>query len=192
MNSTDSTPPVFTVGYGKRSIDALLTLLQRWRIDFLDDVPTKPYSRFKPEFNEVPLSERLRRAGVRYVFMGDEIGGMPDDPSAYVEGKVDYKATEALPTYQAGVDRIANAFEKRLRIILMCSEGKPEMCHRSKLIGQTLAARGIPVVHLDENDEPKTQDDVLLRLTGGNGVLFEEALRFTSRGTYLPVSDEEE
>ena len=34
----------------------------------------------------------------------------------------------------------------------MCSEGKPEMCHRSKLIGATLDELGIPVLHIDEDD----------------------------------------
>ena len=40
----------------------------------------------------------------------------------------------------------------------MCSEGKPEQCHRSKLIGASLDEEEIPVIHIDENDEQQTQD----------------------------------
>ena len=37
-------------------------------------------------------------------------------------------------------------------MVLMCSEGKPEMCHRSKLIAASLIELGIPVAHIDEHD----------------------------------------
>ena len=40
----------------------------------------------------------------------------------------------------------------------MCSEGRPEQCHRSKLIGEALAAAGIPVCHIDEDGGLLTQD----------------------------------
>ena len=50
----------------------------------------------------------------------------------------------------------------------MCSEGKPEACHRCKLIGVTLTTQDIPVIHIDENGEQVTQEKVVERLTGGN------------------------
>jgi hypothetical protein len=72
----------------------------------------------------------------------------------------------------------------------MCSEGKPEMCHRSKLIGKTLAQRGIPLAHIDESDRLISQDDVLLRQTGGQRSLFgDEMLPVTSRKRYRDPSD---
>ena len=48
----------------------------------------------------------------------------------------------------------------------MCSEGKPEACHRCKLIGVTLTTQDIPVIHIDENGEQVTQEKVVERLTG--------------------------
>jgi len=67
----------------------------------------------------------------------------------------------------------------------MCSEGKPENCHRSKLIGQTLVGEGIEVLHIDENDVVISQKQVLLRLTDGQPSLFgDDFLTFTSVKRY--------
>lgn len=46
-------------------------------------------------------------------------------------------------------------------------EGKPEERHRCKLIGATLTTQDIPVIHIDENNEKVTQENVVERLTGG-------------------------
>lgn len=74
----------------------------------------------------------------------------------------------------------------------MCSEGKPENCHRSKLIGESLLALNIPVLHIDENDTLVDQEAVILRLTGGQLSLFGD-LTFTSRKRYgEPVSGDAE
>ena len=69
---------------------------------------------------------------------------------------------------------------------IMCSEGKPEQCHRSKLIGESLAALAIPVSHIDENNILRSQDEVIERLTGGQLSLFGDQ-EFTSRKRYGPA-----
>ena len=82
-----------------------------------------------------------------------------------------------------GIERVRRAREEGIRLALMCSEGRPEDCHRSKLVGQSLAELGIPVTHLDEAGVPRTQDEVIGRLTGGQLDLFGEP-SFTSRKRY--------
>jgi len=85
------------------------------------------------------------------------------------------------------------AHAQGLAVIIMCSEGKPENCHRSKLIGKSLAQTGIPVAHIDESDEIIGQADVLLRLTGGQPSLFgDELLPGTSRKRYDPTGGKPE
>jgi uncharacterized protein (DUF488 family) len=69
-------------------------------------------------------------------------------------------------------------------VVLLCSEGKPEMCHRSKLIGQTLVDEEIGVAHIDERDQLISQEDVLLRLTKGQLSLFDDFFKHTSRKKY--------
>ena len=62
------------------------------------------------------------------------------------------------------------------------SEGKPEECHQCKLIGATLTTQNIPVIHINENDEQVTQENVVERLTGGNCQCLGKD-RFHSRST---------
>ena len=53
------------------------------------------------------------------------------------------------------------------------------MCIRDR----SLAGLHIPVLHLDEDDQPLTQEAVIARLTGGQLTLF-GAPTFTSRKRY--------
>lgn len=184
-------PPLFTIGYGARSVDEFVALLQANRIEFLIDVRSAPYSKFKPEFSRELLQHHLERAGIRYLFMGDTLGGQPKEPACFTDGKVDYDKVRVQPFFQSGVERLKKAFEVRRRVALMCSEGRPEQCHRSKLIGEVLAAAGIPVRHIDEDGALLTQTQVIDRLTQGQMDLFGQT-SFTSRKRYGPREDAEE
>ncbi len=179
-----STPiPIYTIGYGSRSITELIEVLHQHEIAYLIDVRSAPYSRYKPEFSKAPLANALEQHGIRYVFMGDTIGGRPDDEACYTNGKVDYEKVKAAAFYQRGIERLHTAFLQQQSVVLMCSEGKPEECHRCKLIGATLTKQNIPVIHIDENGEQVTQEKVVERLTGGQLSMFGEDT-FHSRKKY--------
>ncbi|MEM7130490.1 MAG: DUF488 domain-containing protein [Chloroflexota bacterium] len=187
-NSTDSTIPIYTIGYGQRTMDEFIDLLTRYEIAFLVDVRTAPYSRYKPEYSKTELELTLREAGIRYIFLGNSLGGRPDAPDCYRNGKIDYEAVKTKGFYQKGLERVHAAFAQQQRIVLMCSEGKPEMCHRSKLIGASLTQANVPVIHIDENDDPQEQDEIIFRLTKGQLSLFGEE-EFTSRKKYRGAQD---
>jgi uncharacterized protein (DUF488 family) len=178
-----SQQPLFTIGYGARSLDQFIATLKTNRIEYLIDVRTAPYSKFKPEFSQDLLRYHLEREGLRYLFMGDTLGGQPKDPACHTDGKVDYDKVRAQPLFQQGIERLRKAFEQQHRAALMCSEGRPEQCHRSKLIGEALTAAGIPVCHIDEDGALLTQIQVIDRLTQGQMDLFGQA-SFTSRKRY--------
>lgn len=183
--------PVYTIGYGARTVDELIAVLRAQEIALLVDVRSAPYSRFKPEFSKDALEQELKRQGLRYVYLGDALGGRPADPDCYVADKVDYERVKGKAFYQAGIERVQAAWQRGLRFVLMCSEGKPEQCHRSKLIGESLGSLGIPVAHIDEHDELRSQEEVIQRLTGGQLSLFGD-LEFTSRKRYSRTVREEE
>ena len=175
--------PIFTIGYGERTIDEFIDVLKKYGLDYLIDVRSAPYSRFKPEFSKDALSNALQTAGIRYVFMGDLLGGRPSDPDCFSDGKVDYERVKRKEFYQSGINRLRTAFERQLRVVVMCSEGKPEQCHRSKLIGASLESLAIPVTHIDEEDVAQDQQSVIMRLTAGQLSLFGEP-EFHSRKRY--------
>ncbi len=184
--------PIYLIGYGARSLDAFVGALKAHDIAYLIDVRTKPYSRFKPEFSKNALDAALKTEGIRYVFMGDTLGGLPDDPTCFVDGKVVYELVREKAFFQTGIERLRRAWEQGLPVVLMCSEGKPESCHRSKLIAPALLAQGVDVIHIDEADDLITQEQVMDRITGGQPSLFgDEFLDLKSRKRYV-VSVEEE
>ena len=137
--------PIYTIGYGNRSIEDFVKVLQQYGIKFLVDIRSQPYSKFHPDFSKEALEKRLKQYGMQYVFMGDALGGRPKDSACYLNGKVDYAKVREQAFYQKGISYLRTAWEKQLCIALMCSEAKPQECHRSKLIGDTLIGQGIDV-----------------------------------------------
>jgi len=157
-----SNVPIYTIGYGNRSIEEFTRLLRQYEIQFLIDVRSRPYSRFNAKFSKDALERQLKEASIRYVFMGDTLGGRPNDSTCYQDGNVAYAKVREKPFFQSGIERIHIAWEKQLRVALMCSEIKPQECHRSKLIGRTLTEQGIDVRHIDEAGLLKTQTEILI------------------------------
>lgn len=179
--------PLYTVGHGNRKINDFLKLLKEFKIEYLVDVRSLPYSKFNPQFNQNDLKFFLEENGIRYVFMGDSIGGRPEDKSCYdKEGKVDYEAVKAKDFFLKGIERLKTAYEKGINVVIMCSESKPIECHRSKLIGRVLIADNIILKHIDEKGKVKDQATVINELNKGlsDTDLFGESLNATSRKSY--------
>lgn len=72
---------------------------------------------------------------------------------------------------------------------LMCSELKPQDCHRSKMIGVGLDAEGFIAIHIDENGKPKSQADVMNCIKANQFSLFsgKASTGLTSRKKYTRV-----
>ncbi len=175
--------PIHTIGYGSRSLDDFVAVLQAHGIEYVIDVRSAPYSSFKPEFSKSALEASLREQGIRYLYLGDALGGQPKDRDCYEDDKVVYARVKEKPFYRVGIARVQTAFRQQRRVALMCSEGKPELCHRSKLISPSLIELGIPVMHIDEHGGLRSQDEVMAGLTDGQLSLFGEH-DFTSRKRY--------
>jgi uncharacterized protein (DUF488 family) len=183
--------PIFTIGYSSRTMNELIAILQQHAIRFLIDVRSHPYSRFRPEFLRNQVEDRLKQCSIQYVFLGDKLGGRPEDKSCYTNGKVDYEKCREKRFYHKGIARLRTAWQKDLPVVLMCSEAKPEECHRSKLIGATLVEDRIDVLHIDETGMLRTQDQVIQRLTRSQTNLFGAPLEtLTSRRKYLSPGKE--
>ena len=185
--TTPARPFLWTIGYGGRTLLEFLSCLAAREIRFLIDVRSVPRSRFRPEFSDDRIDHELKKVGVRYVFMGDLLGGRPKDPACYADGFTDYARCAEHADYHRGVFRLAAAAKQPSAAAIMCSEGKPEDCHRSKLIGEMLVRDSINVAHIDESGEDRTQDEIIARACGGQMPLLApgERPRFTSRKRYM-------
>jgi uncharacterized protein (DUF488 family) len=156
-----ATIPIYTIGYGNRSIEEFIALLQRYGIQYLVDIRSQPHSRFNPNFSQKALQQHLKQHDIGYIFMGEQLGGRPAEEDCYNEDDtVNYEKLAEKPFYQSGIERIQTAYTKQLCVVLMCSELKPTECHRGKLIGDTLTEKGIEVKHIDEVGEITSHDVV--------------------------------
>ena len=163
---------VYTIGHGGRTMDQLISELSNHNVQFVIDVRSAPYSRYQPEFSKKPLERILIQHKVKYVFMGDDLGGRPKDSECYTNGTVDYSKCRTRDFFRRGIERVRNAYQQGYRVCLLCSEGKPWKCHRSRLIGAALQDQGIDVRHILPDGTVCTQDDMIRKLTGGQGDLF--------------------
>ena len=183
--------PLYTIGHGNRKPEELLLLLKDFGIEYVIDVRSQPYSKFNPHFNQNSLKFFLERNDVKYVFMGDSIGGRPDSSKHFncynEQGMIDYEVLKSEQFFLNGIDRLKMAYNKDINVVIMCSESKPCECHRSKLIGRVLNNDKIILKHIDENGKLKDQNIVILELNKGKSDinLFDETDNTTSRKSYL-------
>jgi uncharacterized protein (DUF488 family) len=181
--------PIYTIGYGGRSIAQFFELLHYYAIKFLIDVRSQPHSRFNQQFSRGMLEKTAKRQQVDYIFMGDTLGGRPDDSSCYLDGKVDYAKVREKAFFQQGISRIRTAWDKELAVAIMCAELKPQECHRSKLIGNTLCIHNMNVAHINELGELKTQQEINELLLGKQQLsLFENDHRSIMENTKVNFS----
>ena len=177
---------IYSIGHGTKKIEAFLNELNSYKISYLVDVRTSPYSKYNPQFNREMLKNDLEKIGITYVYLGGNLGGLPSDRSCYVDGKVDYDLIKEKEFFKEGLKRLIKAYEKNLNVAIMCSESKPEECHRSKLIGQELLKQNVSLLHIISAEKTKEQTSVMNELTKGKGVvdLFGNETSFTSRKKY--------
>ena len=140
--------PIFTIGHSNHSLEDFLALLSMHHVTAVADVRSAPWSRFNPHFSRNPLSAALKTRGIRYVYLGRELGGRPDDPALYDEGgHVRYERVARTSGFRAGVARVVGGATEH-RIALMCAEKEPLDCHRTHLVARALDAEGVEVVHI--------------------------------------------
>jgi uncharacterized protein (DUF488 family) len=149
-----------------------LDLLEGYSIRYLADVRSRPYSRYNPQFNREALAVSLETRGITYVYLGDMLGGRPEDPSCYIDQKINYARGAEKEFYQQGIARLQTAYNKDIALAILCAESKPEDCHRARLIGETLVTRQIDVMHIDEHGGLQTHAAVMQILRKGLQDLF--------------------
>ena len=139
---------LFSIGHSNVTIDAFIDLLRRHEIAMLVDARSRPYSRYNRHFSREPLQQSVEETGIKYIYLGKEIGGRPENPKLYFEsGKVDYEAVARSALYLEGIERLLALASDR-RVAFMCAEADYKHCHRYWLITRTLVGRGIEVRHI--------------------------------------------
>jgi len=159
-DAADQRTVVYTVGHSNQSLDRFVELLRQHAVDVLVDVRSAPYSRYAPQFGHQMLSTRLPAAGIKYLFLGRELGGRPDEPAFYdPDGHVNYARLARAPRFLSGIERVLTG-GRRFRVALMCSEEDPSICHRRLLVGRVLCERGAEVKHIRGDGRIESEADL--------------------------------
>src|SRR5215211_3321416 len=98
---------VFTIGHSNHSAEKFVRLLKRYGIEVVVDTRSHPYSRHAPHFNARGIEATLSGDGIRYLFLGRELGGRPKEERFYdAEGRVDYTLIERSRPFLDGIKRL--------------------------------------------------------------------------------------
>jgi uncharacterized protein (DUF488 family) len=194
VSARNGTAGLFSIGHSNVPLEKFLGLLEGWRIHVVADVRTSPRSRYVPHFDAEPLRLALHNQGIRYVFMGDQLGGRPDGDEYYDRhDHVLYGRLAQSQPFLDGLDRVVTG-STQYRVALLCSEEDPTQCHRYLLISRVLGDRGIPVHHIRgdgtaqrDADLHKTESQAAL-FSAGNGEEPWRSIRSVSRRSQQPSS----
>jgi uncharacterized protein (DUF488 family) len=154
---------VYTIGHSSHAATRFMELLRLHGIEVLVDTRSAPYSRFAPQFDREALQELA--AGVRYLYMGDVVGGRPRDEACYdAEGHVLYGRVARQDEFQEAIARIERGAAE-FRLALLCSEEDPAHCHRRLLISRVLQGDGVEIAHI-RGDGSVDADEAVARKSG--------------------------
>jgi uncharacterized protein (DUF488 family) len=154
---------ILTVGHSTHDFPRFVRLLQEHEITAVADVRSVPVSRFTPQFNRGSVERGLQEAGIRYVFLGKELGARTADTTCYVNGRVQYGRLAQTPKFESGIERLIRGAQTE-RIAVMCTEGEPLDCHRTVLVARVLAERGVRIDHIHSDGQIESHALAMKRL----------------------------
>jgi len=166
--------PIYTAGYGNRGFEGFIDLMRFYRVTHLVDVRSVPESSYWEDFRRARLTHLVPSVGLKYVYMGDTLGGVQDSPVLCKDpGSVELAPLFISQAFQFGLDALLKAAADPEKVIcLMCGCMKPHRCHRSRLIGEALRQREVSLVHIIERGEERAQETVALEAIGFQESLF--------------------
>lgn len=167
-NDGTTSDQIYTVGHSDHTVEKFVELLRSHQITAIADVRSSPHSQRVPHFNRELLADQLERFGIRYVFLGLELGARRSESECYDDGIARYSLIAKSPLFERGLDRVRRGVEKH-RIALMCAEKDPITCHRSILICRHLKREVSRIRHIREDgtlEAHEALEERLLDLSG--------------------------
>src|SRR5262245_28981109 len=140
--------PLYSIGHSNHELPVFRDLLSKSEIQVIADVRSQPASRWVAHYNKEALAEFVNGIRLKYLYLGRELGGRPENRDYYdAEGHVLYNLVAEQPSFRQALERLERG-RREYRIALMCSEENPAVCHRHLLIGRVLSERGVPLLHI--------------------------------------------
>lgn len=130
---------MFTIGYATKPINDFIAQLHRQHVTVVADIRSVPYSKAFFDYHQEALMLHLQNAGIRYVYLGPELGPRSRDPAHYDEAnQVQFDRLMQSGLFRSGITRLFDGMNKGYSIALVCACKDPAICHRSLLVGWSL------------------------------------------------------
>ena len=134
---------IYTLGHSNLDFMRFISLIQANNINHIIDIRSIPYSRRAPWSNKSRLPEMLRPFRIHYTYLGHKLGGKKKTIDQYSK----QQGVTPQEIYKEGIQRLLQ-LSIRDKLALLCSEGKPENCHRQHIVAQSLIESGVKVIHI--------------------------------------------
>jgi len=134
---------VYTIGHSNRSLESFLFILKMLKVDLLVDVRRFPTSSKYPHFKRQVLEEAVEKEGIKYVWLGEELGGFRD---------ISYEEYVKTEDFERALSNLIAVISQANNPAIMCSEMLWFRCHR-RFISDALVQKGWEVVHVVNGDK---------------------------------------
>src|SRR5258708_39978975 len=137
-NASNTSLRVLTIGHSNHPVEHFLGLLKSHSVQVVADTRSYPYSEYATHFDQNPLKMALEADGIRYVFLGRELGGRPDGDEFYDErGHVLYDRVAQTELFQEGVSRLEKGI-REYKVAMLCAEENTAACQSSRIIDRDM------------------------------------------------------
>jgi len=141
---------IYSIGHSTHSLGHFLSLLEEHCIRAVADVRAFPSSSRYPHFNRPNLERSLEKHGIRYAWLGRELGGYRKKSEGLGEASPNtgwdregfrtYADHMLSESFARGIGRLLD-LARTARTAFMCAEKHYWRCHR-RLISDYLVSRG--------------------------------------------------
>jgi uncharacterized protein (DUF488 family) len=155
---------LYTIGHSNRTLGEFVSLLSENGVKVLVDVRSWPSSKSNPQFSQEALRETLQSAGIKYVWLGKELGGYRNQglgegsPNKAWRSKgfrnyADHTYTEEFIT---GIRKLLSISENE-KTAYMCAERFYWRCHR-RIISDYLKTKGHQITHIIDKEQTREHE----------------------------------
>ena len=154
-----------TIGHSNHEARWLVSLLALHHVEVLVDIRSTPVTQRTPHFDLPEIRKLIKSAGMRFVYLGSELGGRPKDSRMYdADGYVLYWRLAESDAFVRGMARL-EAESRHSTVAVMCSEEDPLGCHRRLLVGRVLNSQGVTTGHIRGDGTLESEESVASRET---------------------------
>ncbi len=151
---------LWTCGHSNYSLRGFGDLLTEAGVAVVCDVRSYPRSKRHPQFNRESLDPALEEWGIRYCWLGRELGGMRSRSSASRhlalanDGRQGYADHMETGQFRSGIEVLLELKRSTTEpVAVMCAERDWRHCHRSLLADYLEGVMQVGVVHLMKGGE---------------------------------------